>query len=125
MCYSDMPYLYTERGFAERHWPYTDDEAVRSEFEVMEYPTGIAYWAWGTSYVTWWLSGSPADDEPGRDLPAEGTLLRRGQRGRLHPDRADLHLAAGRGQPGPAGRGPVPAAGPGTRPASRSPRPWC
>ncbi|WP_181310118.1 glycosyltransferase family 87 protein [Nocardioides campestrisoli] len=75
MCYSDMPYLYIGRGFAERHWPYTGDEAVRSEFEVMEYPTGISYWAWGTSYVTWWLSGSPADDEPGRDLPAEGTLF--------------------------------------------------
>ncbi|MEO6512532.1 MAG: hypothetical protein ABIO16_16155, partial [Nocardioides sp.] len=26
MCYSDLPYLYTGRGFAELHWPYVDDE---------------------------------------------------------------------------------------------------
>ncbi len=24
MCYSDVPYLYTGRGFAEQHWPYGD-----------------------------------------------------------------------------------------------------
>jgi uncharacterized membrane protein len=25
----------------------------------MEYPVGIAYWAWGTAWVTHWLAGSP------------------------------------------------------------------
>ena len=25
MCYSDLPYLYTGRGFAELSWPYSDD----------------------------------------------------------------------------------------------------
>ena len=25
----------------------------------MEYPVGISYWAWGTAWVTHWLSGSP------------------------------------------------------------------
>lgn len=74
MCYSDMPYLYGWRGLSDLHWPYTDDAEVRAEFEVMEYPAGISYWAWGTGYVTWWLSGSPDVDDPSRDLPAEGTL---------------------------------------------------
>ena len=27
MCYSDLPYLYTGRGFAELNWPYSDDDA--------------------------------------------------------------------------------------------------
>src|SRR3954471_7583761 len=59
MCYSDLPYLYTGRGFAELNWPYTDDAQVRDRFEVMEYPVGISYWAWGTAWVTHWLNGSP------------------------------------------------------------------
>jgi uncharacterized membrane protein len=59
MCYSDLPYLYTGRGFAELNWPYSDDAQVRDRFEVMEYPVGIAYWAWGTAWVTHWLNGSP------------------------------------------------------------------
>ena len=59
MCYSDLPYLYTGRGFAELKWPYSGDETTRSRYEVMEYPAGIAYWAWGTAWVTHWLAGSP------------------------------------------------------------------
>jgi uncharacterized membrane protein len=59
MCYSDLPYLYTGRGFAELAWPYSDDATTRSRYEVMEYPVGISYWAWGTAYVTHWLAGSP------------------------------------------------------------------
>lgn len=59
MCYSDLPYLYTGRGFAELSWPYSDDEDVRARFEVMEYPVGISYWAWSTAWVTHWLNGSP------------------------------------------------------------------
>lgn len=59
MCYSDLPYLYTGRGFAELNWPYTDDAQVRARFEVMEYPVGISYWAWGAAWVTHWLGGSP------------------------------------------------------------------
>ena len=49
MCYSDLPYLYTGRGFAELNWPYTDDPQVRARYEVMEYPVGISYWAFGTA----------------------------------------------------------------------------
>ena len=63
MCYSDLPYLYTGRGFAELNWPYTSDPQVRARYETMEYPVGISYWAWGTAWVTHWLSGSP-DIEP-------------------------------------------------------------
>jgi uncharacterized membrane protein len=60
MCYSDLPYLYTGRGFAELNWPYTGDEQVRNRYpDVMEYPVGISYWAWGTAWVTHWLNGSP------------------------------------------------------------------
>ena len=59
MCYSDLPYLYTGRGFVELNWPYSDDEQVRDRYEVMEYPVGISYWAWGTAWVTHWITGSP------------------------------------------------------------------
>ncbi|UDY23560.1 glycosyltransferase family 87 protein [Nocardioides sp. Kera G14] len=59
MCYSDLPYLYTGRGLAELDWPYSDDAQTRSRYEVMEYPVGIAYWAWGAAWVTHWLKGSP------------------------------------------------------------------
>lgn len=57
MCYSDLPYLYTGRGLAELTWPYA--EGVAARYEVMEYPVGIVYWAWGTAWVTHWLNGSP------------------------------------------------------------------
>ena len=59
MCYSDLPYLYTGRGFAELSWPYSDDAEVRNRHPVMEYPVLISYWAYGTAWVTHWLSGSP------------------------------------------------------------------
>ena len=59
MCYSDLPYLYTGRGLAELNWPYSPDEQVRARYDVMEYPVGIAYWAWATAWVTHWAAGSP------------------------------------------------------------------
>ena len=49
MCYSDLPYLYTGRGLAELAWPYTDDPQVRARHEVMEYPVGIAYFAYAAA----------------------------------------------------------------------------
>jgi uncharacterized membrane protein len=49
MCYSDVPYLYTGRGFAEGRWPYADPGG---RFEVIEYPVGIAYLAWVASELT-------------------------------------------------------------------------
>jgi len=59
MCYSDLPYLYTGRGFAELSWPYSEDAQTRARYEVMEYPVGISYWAYGAAWVTHWLNGSP------------------------------------------------------------------
>ncbi|MFC6287042.1 glycosyltransferase family 87 protein [Nocardioides sp. GCM10027113] len=59
MCYSDLPYLYTGRGFAELSWPYSDDPQVRARYDVMEYPVGISYYAWASAWVTHWWNGSP------------------------------------------------------------------
>jgi uncharacterized membrane protein len=59
MCYSDLPYLYVGRGFAELDWPYSDALDVRDRYEVMEYPVGISYYAFAAAEVTHWLSGSP------------------------------------------------------------------
>jgi uncharacterized membrane protein len=59
MCYSDLPYLYVGRGFAELDWPYSNSPDVRDRYDVVEYPVGIAYYAFGAAEVTHWLSGSP------------------------------------------------------------------
>jgi uncharacterized membrane protein len=59
MCYSDLPYLYVGRGFAELHWPFSDSPDVRDRYPVMEYPVGIAYYAFGAAQVTHLLVGSP------------------------------------------------------------------
>ena len=59
MCYSDLPYLYTGRGFAELHWPYVDDDSVRARYPAMEYPVVISYWAWWSAEITQRLSGNP------------------------------------------------------------------
>ncbi|MGN6161415.1 MAG: glycosyltransferase family 87 protein [Marmoricola sp.] len=47
-CYSDIPYLYTGRGFATQQWPYAPHDA----YQRMEYPVGTAYFAWFASRVT-------------------------------------------------------------------------
>jgi uncharacterized membrane protein len=70
MCYSDLPYLYTGRGLAELNWPYSGDEQVRARYDVMEYPVGIAYFAWATAWATHWVNGSP-DVEPRYAMPAD------------------------------------------------------
>ena len=69
MCYSDLPYLYSGRGMVEHSWPYTDDEQTRDRFEVMEYPVGISYWAWGSAWVTHLLTGTPRPQRPLRPGP--------------------------------------------------------
>ena len=60
MCYSDIPYLYTGRGLAERTWPYAD---TAGRYEVMEYPVGISYFAWGAALVTELFATGPPDAE--------------------------------------------------------------
>ena len=51
MCYSDLPYLYTGRGFAELKWPYDPDADARARYEMMEYPVGISYFAWADAWA--------------------------------------------------------------------------
>ena len=75
MCYSDLPYLYAGRGFSDLVWPYTDDQEVRAEHPVMEYPVGISYWAFGAGHLTWRLVGSPDLDDPERDLAKESVVF--------------------------------------------------
>ncbi|WP_426247291.1 glycosyltransferase family 87 protein [Nocardioides sp. LHG3406-4] len=70
MCYSDLPPLYYGRGLADGHWPYSDDPVVRAQFEVMEYPVGISYWAWATAEVT----RAIAPGGSGRDVATEARL---------------------------------------------------
>jgi uncharacterized membrane protein len=67
LCYSDVPYLYTGRGFAERTVPYTDTDG---RYRTMEYPVVIGYFAYGAALVTHALSGWP-DVEARASLPAE------------------------------------------------------
>jgi uncharacterized membrane protein len=80
MCYSDLPYLYVGRGFAELDWPYSQARDVRDRYDVMEYPVGISYYAFGAAEVTHWLSGSP-------DLLPRGAM----SQGELYADPDVLH----------------------------------
>jgi uncharacterized membrane protein len=57
MCYSDVPYLYTDRGFAEQHWPYSGSDG---RYQVMEYPVVISYFAWGASKITALMPSGPS-----------------------------------------------------------------
>ena len=72
MCYSDVPYLYTGRGFAAGWSPYEDNGG---RYAAMEYPVVIAYFATGAAWVTHTLAGSPNLDTR-RDLePGEVAAL--------------------------------------------------
>lgn len=56
MCYSDVPYLYTGRGFAERRVPFGADDG---RYPAMEYPVAIGYFAYGAAVLTHVLNGWP------------------------------------------------------------------
>ena len=56
MCYSDVPYLYTGRGFAERLLPFAD---TGGRYQALEYPVVIGYFGYGAALVTHALSGWP------------------------------------------------------------------
>src|SRR5918996_1118098 len=60
MCYSDVPYLYTGRGFAELSVPFSD---TGGRYQVMEYPVVIGYFAYAAALVTHLLSGLPDLDQ--------------------------------------------------------------
>ena len=78
MCYSDLPYLYTGRGLAELDWPFSDDPQVRDRYEIMEYPVGIAYFAYGAAWVTQKVTGAgdvhARSDQPTGDLVGMGQV---------------------------------------------------
>jgi uncharacterized membrane protein len=57
MCYSDVPYLYTGRGFAEKRWPYGRSDG---RYSPMEYPVLISYFAWAASEVTGLMPSGPS-----------------------------------------------------------------
>lgn len=56
LCYSDVPYLYVGRGFAERQVPYADSGG---RYEDLEYPVLIGYFAYAGAVVTQALHGWP------------------------------------------------------------------
>lgn len=71
MCYSDVPYLYTGRGFAEHRWPYGDSErtvvqadgtTVTEAYETMEYPVLTSYFVWGASLITSLVPSAPSEE---------------------------------------------------------------
>ena len=74
MCYSDVPYLYAGRGFAERLFPYADNGG---RYQTMEYPVVISYFAYGTALVTQALSGWP-DLSPRAQAPADQIMAQPG-----------------------------------------------
>ena len=67
MCYSDVPYLYVGRGFAEAALPYADSDG---RYPDLEYPVLIGYFTHATALVTQALNSSP-DLEPRRAAPAD------------------------------------------------------
>jgi len=71
-CYSDIPYMYTGRGFVEGLWPYADSHG---RYDVMEYPVGISYLAWVTAKVTQvHPSGPPVSERHHQDPAAMWSL---------------------------------------------------
>ena len=125
MCYSDLPYLYTGRGLVELAWPFTDDPQVRARFEVMEYPVGISYWAYGAAWATHWLSGSPDLETALRSrIPARCSASPTSS-ARSSCSSSSTPSASLRSRCSPRGSWPASTATVrGTRPPSRSRRPW-
>jgi uncharacterized membrane protein len=56
MCYSDIPYLYVPRGFAEREVPYADSGG---RYPDLEYPVLTGWFAYGGAVVTQGVAGWP------------------------------------------------------------------
>jgi len=64
MCYSDVPYLYSGRGFAAGYVPYTDNGG---RYPALEYPVVIGYFAYAAAVVTQHL-GDPMGVHARADL---------------------------------------------------------
>ena len=67
MCYSDVPYLYVARGFAEAAVPYADSAG---RYPDLEYPVLIGYFSHSAALVNQALHGS-SDLEARRAVPVE------------------------------------------------------
>jgi len=55
MCYSDVPYLYSGRGFAAGYLPYAD---TGGRYSALEYPVVIGYFAYAAARVTQVVAGT-------------------------------------------------------------------
>ncbi len=64
LCYTDLPYLYVSRGFAERHLPFTDSGG---RYPDLEYPVLIGYVAYGAAVVDQLVTGA-------KDVAARSTV---------------------------------------------------
>ena len=58
MCYSDIGYLYQERGFAEGNVPYFDT----GNYPVLEYPVLTGAFMEMAAKITWTITGDPRED---------------------------------------------------------------
>jgi uncharacterized membrane protein len=68
MCYSDIPYLYASRGFAERWVPFTDNGG---RYMFLEYPVLTGYFAFGAAVVTQAVVPGEADIATRRVVPTD------------------------------------------------------
>ncbi len=68
MCYSDIPYLYTDRGFAERRVPFTDNGG---RYMYLEYPVLTGYLAYGAAVLTQAVVPGRADVAARRAAPVD------------------------------------------------------
>ena len=58
LCYSDIGYLYQERGFAEGNRPFLDT----GNYPVLEYPVLTGAFMEAAAQITWVFTGDPKQD---------------------------------------------------------------
>ncbi len=86
-CYSDVPFLYVSRGFAERVLPYTDTDG---RYPDLEYPVLTGYFVYAASAATQALHGWP-DLAERRAAPADQVYAAPG----VAQERLDFFLVTG------------------------------
>ncbi|MGH3356948.1 MAG: glycosyltransferase family 87 protein [Nocardioidaceae bacterium] len=77
MCYSDIPYLYSGRGFAQGEPPYLDNGG---RYEYLEYPVLTGAFAYGAAVLTHAVFGEPdlagvSPDRVGGDQGVLGNIV--------------------------------------------------
>jgi uncharacterized membrane protein len=70
MCYSDVPYLYSGRGFAELTPPYSESPGEAGRYPALEYPVLTGWFAYGAAVLTQAVVGG-ADLEHRASLPPD------------------------------------------------------